>query len=191
MMMRLIKILVIPLAFLFILHASCKKKISNHTLPPLTFNGANTIGCKINGVSWIPQGIYSPGGITYPTSGGYYETAFFPGVHILIQTNSPDEHIELFCRNYSGVGYLLPGKYVLNKNTGDISFGTGQIHHYAYYYTNGKGYFTDSLHNGWIEILKSDSLNKIISGRFEFEGYSPVDGRTFKITDGRFDYKTH
>jgi len=175
------------------IQSSCKKNyITNkEELPPLTFTGANTVGCKINGVPWVPKGVYSPGGITYPTSGGYFETAFFPGVHILIETNSPDGYIELFCRNYSGIGYLLPGIYSLNKNTGDIHFGIGQIHNYSYYYTNGKTYFTDNLHNGWIEILKSDSIKKIISGRFEFEGYNSVDGKTYKITEGRFDYTNH
>jgi|SRR6187200_1253261 len=171
---------------------SCKKENNNNNeLPPLTFEGKNIIGCKINGDPWIPKGIVNGSGVTYPTSGGYFETAFFPGVHILIETNSPDGYIELFCRNYSGIGYLPSQKYLLNKNTGDIHFGTGQIHNYGYYHTNGQTYFTDSLHNGWIEILKSDSINKIISGRFEFEGYNSTDGKVYKITEGRFDYKNH
>jgi hypothetical protein len=170
---------------------SCKKNNNDDELPPLTFEGKNTIGCKINGEVWVPKGITNGGSITYPTSGGYFETAFFPGVHILIETSSSDGYIELFCRNYLGIGYLTPEKYILNKNTGDIHFGTGQIHNYGYYYTNGKAYFTDSLHNGWIEILKSDSVNKIISGRFEFDAYNSTDGKVYKITEGRFDYKNH
>lgn len=176
----------------FLMAASCKK--DNNTgdgLPPLTFEGKNTIGCKINGVPWVPKGITNLSGITYPTSGGYYETAFFPGVHILIETNSTDGYIDLFCRNYSGYGYLGTGQYLLNRNTGDIHFGTGQIHSYGFYRNSGKNYFTDSLHNGWIEILKSDSVNKIISGRFEFDAYNVGDGKIYRITDGRFDYKNH
>ena len=175
------------------MQSGCKKsKVANDDgLPPLTFEGKNTIGCKINGSTWVPKGITNSAGQLYPTSGGYFETAFFPGVHILIATNSPDGYIELFCRNYSGRGYLSPQKYLLNKNTGDIHFGTGQVHSYAYYHTNGKTYFTDSLHNGWIEILKSDSVNKIISGKFEFEAYNPSDTKTYKITEGRFDYRNH
>lgn len=170
----------------------CKKKNNNNNeLPPLTFEGRNTIGCKINGVPWVPKGVFGGAVALYPTSGGYFETAFFPGVHILIETNSPDGYITLFCRNYSGVGYLQPGMYLLNKTTGEIHFGTGQIHNYGFYNFNGKSYFTDDLHVGWIEILKSDSINKIISGRFEFEGYNSTDGKVYKITEGRFDYKNH
>ena len=50
---------------------------------------------------------------------------------------------------------------------------------------------TDSLHTGWIDILKSDSINLIISGKFEFTCYNSTDGKSYIITDGRFDYKTH
>lgn len=176
----------------FLLSAGCKKDGSaGDTLPPLTFEGKNTIGCKINGVPWVPKGITSGSGVIYPTSGGYYETAFFPGVHILIETNSSDGYIDFFCRNYTGYGYLNPGQYLVNKSTGDIHFGVGQIHSYGLYHTNGKTYITDSLHTGWIEIVKSDSINKIISGRFEFETYNASNGKTYKITEGRFDYRNH
>jgi hypothetical protein len=186
-------ILVLIASALCYLQSGCKKsKLEDSDgLPPLTFEGKNTIGCKINGNPWVPMGIVNGAGVTHPTSGGYYETAFFRGVHILIETNSSDGYIEFFCRNYSGIGYLLPGRYLLNKNTGDIHFGTGQIHSYGYYHTNGKTYFTDSLRTGWIEILKSDSVNKIISGKFEFEAYNSLDAKTYRITDGRFDYRNH
>jgi len=46
---------------------------------------------------------------------------------------------------------------------------------------------TDSIHNGWIEIIKLDSVNKIVSGRFEFNIYS--GNKIHKISDGRFDIK--
>jgi len=168
---------------------SCKKDDDN--LPPLTFEGKNTIGCKINGTPWMPKGINAGGVFANPTSGGYYiDPFFFAGIHIWLRTNSGDGSIELFVRNYNSSGYLLPGRYSLNKNTGDVRFGVGQIHSYGKY-INNEEYFSDSLHNGWIEILKSDSINKIISGRFEFVAYNNTNGLSFNITDGRFDYKTH
>jgi hypothetical protein len=167
--------------------ASCKKDKTNDGLPPLTFEGKNTIGCIINGIPWIPKGIYNPGtGIQYPVSGGYYRDPFFPGTHILIQTNSPDGYIQLFWRNYVGNNSIPTGKYYFNKTTGDIAFGNGQIHSYGYYHTNGRNYFTDSLHTGWVEILKADT---VISGRFEFDGYNTSDGKVYRITEGRFDVK--
>lgn len=177
-------------AALCCIQCSCKKEKGDE-LPPLTFEGKNTIGCKINGVPWVPKGVSSGTILLYPTSGGYYyDPFFFPGVHIWLKTNSSDGYIELFVRNFNGSGYLQPGRYLLNKNTGDVRFGTGQIYSHGIYNNNGD-YFTDSLHTGYIEILKSDSINTIISGRFEFVAFNKINGKSFNITDGRFDYKNH
>ena len=179
-------LLCIPIAWL-LTAASCKKdKGTDDGLPPLTFEGKNTIGCKIDGVPWVPKGIFTFAVVLYPTSGGYYVDPFYSNVHVLLKTNSPDGEIELFCRNYSGTKYLQPGTYYFNKKTQQIT-GYYEKHSYGYYYFNNKEYITDSLHRGWIEILKSDTINKIISGRFEFDAYNSTDGKIYKITDGRFD----
>ena len=171
--------------------AGCKKNNQDNILPPLTFEGRNTIGCKINGVAWVPKGIIDPGGITYPTGGGYYAVFNTPLIHIWIKTYNPGDYIDLFVRNYSNYNYLPPGKYLCEKNTSSLPFGYGEQHTYGTYKINGKEYITDSLHKGYIEILKSDSISKIISGRFEFEAYNSVDGKIYTITEGRFDYTNH
>ena len=83
---------------------NCSKnntKNKDSELPPLTFEGNNTIGCKINGEPWVPKGIFAPGVTNYPTRGGYYIDPFYPNVHILLKTYDPEGEIELFCRNYS------------------------------------------------------------------------------------------
>jgi hypothetical protein len=167
---------------------SCTKNI-DHKLPPLTSEGKNTFGCKIDGVSWVPKGIYNWAFIDYPTSGGYYGYYNSPLVHI--ETNDPSGHVDLYIKNYDSYNYLKPGKYLLNKNTSSLPFGYGTIHSYGTYWTNDKEYITDSLHTGWIELIKSDSINKIVSGRFAFDAYNSVNGKTYKITDGGFDYKNH
>lgn len=172
------------------LSSSCKKNNNDGVLPLLTFEGKNTIGCYINGQPWVPKGIYDPTGIQYAVPGGaYYIYPVFPGIQILITTNSPDGEIELFVRNYAGQGYIKPGNYLLNRNTGDLHFGTGQIHSYGSWVTNNRNYITDSLHTGFIEIIKADSINKIVSGRFEFNAYNPTENKTITITEGRFDIK--
>src|ERR1017187_1704281 len=37
-----------------IININCKKSKPSDTLPPVTQSGANTFGCKINGVVWVP-----------------------------------------------------------------------------------------------------------------------------------------
>jgi hypothetical protein len=171
--------------------ASCKKDKVSEGLPPLTFEGKNTIGCKINGVPWVPKGIFGGGVAIYPTSGGYYGTFNSPLIHIWIKTNDASSHINLYVWNYNSYYYVAPGKYFCNRNTSSLPFGYGEKHTYGTYWINNKEYITDSLHTGWIEIIKSDSINKIVSGLFEFDAYNATDGKVFKITDGRFDYKSH
>jgi len=175
---------------LLLIGNSCKKNNADEELPPLTFEGKNTIGCMINGEPWVPKGTFSGGIANYPTDGGYYIDPFFPNVNILLKTNNPQGEIELFCRNYSGSRYILPGRYYFNKKTQSIT-GYFEIHSYGLYSINGKEYMTDSLHNGWIDILKSDSITKIVSGKFEFTCFNTADSKSYIITDGRFDYKTH
>ena len=169
---------------------SCKKELGDN-LPALTLEGKNTFGCKIDGVSWVPKGIYNWAFIDYPTSGGYYAEYNSPLVHILISTNDPAGHVDLYINNYDSYNYLKPGIYLLNKKTSSLPFGYGIKHSYGTYWTNDKEYITDSLHTGWIELIKSDSINKIVSGRFAFDACNATNGKIYKITDGRFDYKTH
>ncbi len=133
--------------FLFLFCSlGCKKSKSDDGLPPLTFEGKNTLGCKINGQPWVPKGISDPSGIQYPVKGGFYERPPFQGIHVLIDGYSSDYKLQLFCRQYTS-GYLLPGKYFFNKNTQTI-YGYGELHSYGYISANGKVYMTDSLHNG-------------------------------------------
>jgi len=173
-----------------ILFYACKKE-SGDKLPPLSFEGKNTFGCKIDGVSWIPKGINGWAFIQYPTSGGYYAEYNSRLVHIWIQTNDPGGHIDLYIKNYDSYNYLKPGRYLLNRNTSSRPFGYGTYLNYGAYWFNNKEYITDSLHTGWIELIKSDSVNKIVSGRFEFDAFNATDGKIYKVTDGRFDYTNH
>jgi hypothetical protein len=173
-----------------LLFTACKKEPGDN-LPQLTFEGKNTFGCKIDGVSWTPKGIYGWTFIDYPTSGGYFAEYNKPLVHVWIKTNDPGGHIDLYIKNYDSYNYLKPGKYVLNKNTSSRPFGYGIYHSYGMYWVNDKEYITDSLHTGWIELIKSDSVNKIVSGRFEFDAYNATNGKIYKITEGTFDYNNH
>jgi Family of unknown function (DUF6252) len=174
---------------LLVIGDSCKKKNNNDDeLPPLTFEGNNTIGCKMDGTIWVPKGISSGGGVLYPVSGGYYGFPFYPGTHFRIRTNDPGNTVEIFLRNYSGSFDIPVGVYYMNKNTQSL-YGSGEIHSYGICNYNGKEFITDSLRTGKIEILKSDRQNGIVSGRFEFDAYNSLQNNVVKITEGRFDVK--
>ena len=67
--MKKTMLLALWLPLIAILFISCKKNID--PLPIETATGANTFGCKVNGVPYIPSGGDPSGGI-YPISGGPY-----------------------------------------------------------------------------------------------------------------------
>src|SRR5450759_808967 len=91
-------ILFIPLFVLFI-QSSCKK----NNLPPETATGANTFGCKVNGVIYTPSGGDASIGL-YPVQGSRYQDVD-GNVGLFIQTVSGNtKYINLYIKKLSGTG---------------------------------------------------------------------------------------
>ncbi len=184
------KIFIKPILFValwsVLIIVSCKKDCEGVNLPPLSLTGKNIFACKINGKCWIAEGYLSFGtGLYVPAiSGGFWPRPNNGRMHLYIVAQRPYiERVELFIRNESAEYFLKPGIYPLNKNTFILDFASYFNEHLVKDY--GALYFTttDSTHTGWIEIIKLDTVNKIISGRFEFS----VIGSS--VTAGRFDIK--
>lgn len=150
---------------------SCQKE----KLPKLTEEGKNTFGCKVNGKNWVPHGTGGFGG-SETTWGG-----FFQNMHtIFITAYDGKESVTVYLENV-----FNSGEYLLS----DSSYGS--------YYIRGSNttipdisFITDSQHTGKVNIVNFDTTNKIVSGTFEFIGVNN-EGKTVRITDGRFDIKSH
>ncbi|MCU7693043.1 hypothetical protein ACFSPU_02200 [Haoranjiania flava] len=65
------KIILLCSLALLLSAGSCKKSAQNQ-LPPATQTGANTFGCKINGVVYKCRGLWDPRGI-FQTDGIYFQ----------------------------------------------------------------------------------------------------------------------
>lgn len=172
--------LIILSAFFFI---SCKKDISE--LPPATQTGANTFGCKIDGVFWAPQsfaGINASNKLEARYGGNN-------GVFINARnfSSSPTEtEFEIYLSNVTG-----PGIYNLNATTGIYP---SQTANYAYYVkrkiTPINEWITNAQFTGTVEVTKSDKVNGIISGTFSFTaGELTGAASAVSVTEGRFDIK--
>ena len=177
----------IMLCFCF---ASCKKtnapdtpKTELEKLPPITQTGANTFGCLVNGVAWLPNG-------SKPQTGGsniqiYVDPTFQGGVFSVggNKYKIPDSHISI-----SSGGCTNIGVYNLSSNLNAAS-----------YYQTKLGSFACELSTtdigcykyGYFEITKYDLATGIFSGTFVFKLYNPQSlcGDTIRITNGRFDVK--
>jgi len=160
--------------YLIVLHAlylsACNKIYIEPNLPAETQTGANTFGCKVNGKKWIPKAwfVFNMGASWYNGSFRIWEVRY---------TNTPkvDQQISIRVESVNGTG-----SYVLNK-----------IHHVQFRnQLNSCDYNTDSLNTGHLIITKLDTINKIISGRFDFK-VKQAGCPDIEVSEGRFDYNYH
>ncbi len=172
-------ILFIPLFVLFI-QSSCKKD----NLPPETATGANTFGCKVNGVIYTPSGGDASVGF-YSVRGGWFLSGSDRGLCIRTVSGNT-KFIDIYIKKLDTIGI-----YKLNSNT---QFFPNAVYAESYGYyaikTNGtySNFVTNATYTGWVNV-KQILPGGIIAGTFEFTAYNKQTGETVTITDGRFDVK--
>jgi hypothetical protein len=171
---------------LLIISSSCKKHVITpqeelSKLPPATQTGANTFGCLVNGVAFLPDGSnFSLGPIKQCnyiyTGGGYHFTvaadnksvsSLIKGIVIGTDSLAIAEGQTLTFKTFA------PGNadasYTLYTNTGDIN-----------------KYITNNTVSGQLTITKLDSIKDFVSGTFYFTAVNDK-GEKVQVTDGRFD----
>jgi len=148
---------------------SCNKK-SSKCLPPITQNGANTFGCKIDGEIYAVTGIYESNSVSCGEG-----NQVLIGFEKSINSSNCDDYINFNDITITLMDSLQIGNFQLTY------FGKNRATAYktlpTVYYT------TDTSHNGGLKITRSDN---IIAGTFWFDAKGN-DGTTIHVTDGRFD----
>lgn len=172
--------------FVFLFCISCKKSHPSKVLPPVTQTGANTFGCKINGQVWVPYyrcDSYCMGCVELAYNiRPVYSTSIFPLRFSLKAGKSGNP--------FSGFLNFSPAPL---RGLTDISYinAVGNVaDSMAIDFTTDAGYFRTFYgnHNDIFQITKLDTVNKIISGIFNFTLYSsPSD--SIVVTEGRFDLR--
>lgn len=168
--------------FLILLITGCKKD----NLPTETATGANTFGCKVNGVVYTPSGGDASIG-WYPVQGGWFlDVDNNRGLYISTVSGNT-KFIDLYIKILS-----TPGIYNLNYNTTPRPIAY-RCENYGYYSTkdsngNYSRFVTNVTYTGWINV-KQILAGGIIAGTFEFTAYNQQTGETVTVTDGRFDVK--
>lgn len=173
------------LLLISILGGQCKKHINHKedVLPPITQDGKNTFGCKINGKVWVPYYpcFKLPAGATalaYEIR-PFYDTAVLPIFFSLRAGNNANGGSGFFI----GQNSTISDRIFRVGNVMDsllISFTTGTGYSYYNFDT-----LPGSLPKEFL-ITKLDTVKGIVSGTFAFTLYSgPGDSIVF--SDGRFD----
>jgi hypothetical protein len=153
-------------------------------LPKPTQEGKNTLGCRLDGKKWIPNGLPGApgGGRSAPVLGGYQKPIAGIKWFVHIQSYRDQEGVILFLRDV-----VKPGVYELNQATETFPRALTPSN-YALYETRSEAYLTDATHTGQVTITRADTVNWIISGTFEFTAVNRQDpGKVVRVTKGRFD----
>ena len=150
-------------------------------LPAITQTGANTFGCLVDGVAWLPNG-------SKPQNGGsniqVYVDPTFQGGRFSItghQYNNFQSKLSFGASSCTSAGYY------------DISLSVNGIDYNRFLNNVSTCEFssfdTGSYRRGNFNITRYDLTNGIFSGTFEFTIKSQACGDTIRITNGRFDVK--
>ena len=157
---------------------TCKRE---EPLPLYTQSGQNTLGCLINGKSYIPDGGGSWSGIK-PVNGGLFAVRDAPyTIGIFIRTYAKDkQRIAIFLNDYK------LGPHLLNSTTPTMPASLDPKDYGLYESGSGETYVTSSKYTGVVTITKADTVSGIVAGSFSFKAANST-GQTVSISQGRFD----
>lgn len=154
-------------------------------LPPLTNEGANTFGCRIDGEVWVARSNH----ILFPKiSGSFGAKAFYVTGQQYDSKDSIKESISFRIEEISKPDTFYLGDWQRDfpaSNGGYTDFISG-----ADYYTRG---FGTGSYSGQVVITSMDTTpraaNRHIAGIFWFTASDTVRQKTIEITEGRFDFR--
>ncbi|MCK4664294.1 MAG: hypothetical protein KAT68_15605 [Bacteroidales bacterium] len=174
------KVIIILIILLIGLFTRCVKKENPlpTELPPITESGENTFGCLIE------------------------DEIFVPDIRRIVCCEAQAIPIVFDFPKYPEYFFRISAVRKVNKNDNakdaevvlmvDSIFQGGSFSlFYATVKYENVYYYTDSIDNGTIEILKLDSINNIISGLFYFQAIDKnnTNSKIINIINGRFDLK--
>jgi hypothetical protein len=140
-------------------------------LPPATQTGANTFGCLLDGVAFLPDNLPNSTNYFYQLTGGNY---YF----VIGASNYKNNDLNI-------IRLRTEKKQIFQGQTYDL-FEWVDGNAIGNYTKNNVELYTSHLNSGKLTITKLDESNKIASGTFWFD-VKDGNGIIHQIRDGRFD----
>ena len=184
-MKKLIYLLVIAITLNCCSHHNDDQPVSEISkLPPATQTGANTAGCLVNGIAFLPKGYVVPGNL------------------VCNYTDGENFSLKISEKIFQGSTQMLRSVIFgsqnqnLHDNVG-VSFALGQNNYDGYskfgtYVINGaftddpNYYSTSSTITGEFKITYFNYNQAIISGTFWYDAINST-GQKVEVRNGRFD----
>jgi len=156
--------------------------------PDITTEGLNTFGCKINGKEWVPcVDLYGLAATLRPIDSRLTESdgSNFLGMSATYFMSSISDTSSMF---FLGLKPLKVG--ILNaQDLAHLRIKFSLLYNEG---LNGKSWSADKTGiNTSIEILRLDTAQNIIAGKFSCLLISDDRSDTLVLTDGRFDLNYH
>ena len=169
---------------------SCCNKDEDKTpieqLPPATTTGANSAGCLVNGVAFLPKGSSQFG----PTLSCFYQQlqdGYHLGLGIADKSNGNIKAVnislnpnELTENTTYHLVAIVNGSANYNSNFGEYTIYSN--------ITNDNKFTTTNTYIGELKITKLNTQQRIVSGTFWYDAINP-QGDIVKIREGRFDMR--
>lgn len=155
-------------------------------LPPVTQSGANTAGCLVNGVAFLPKGFFPTGNLFFFYQDGK-DFSLSIGERTLQGDNDIIKNINITSLNqnlHDNVGVSI--ELGQNENNGNSKFGVYSIDAVAP--PNPKYYSTNSIIKGELKINYHNYNQAILSGTFWFDAINS-NGEIVQVREGRFDIR--
>lgn len=179
------KHLVLPLICFAFLSVHCRKDKSkpSTTLPPITQEGKNTFGCKVDGEVWVPF---------YKCNIGNNPCG---ELSVDVYKTNPGSPMPLSFSIRAGIKNSdnSLSYFVIETNWNQGIHSTGNKIDsvtVTYLKTSGLDYYNYNYYNKLekFEIKRLDVANNILAGEFELTLYNSFSD-SVRITDGRFDFQ--
>ena len=151
-------------------------------LPPATQIGANTAGCLVNGVAFLPKGYFTTGNLVcYYIDGKDFTLGIRESIIQGGNENIRTILISSFNQNlHDNVGVTFPLiEYGANSKSGEYVINAVASPAPGYYSSN-------SIVTGEFKITYHNYNNAILSGTFWFDAINS-NGDIVKVREGRFD----
>jgi len=170
-------------SILILILSSCEKTYDSITMPSATVTGQNTLGCFINDSIYIP----------------YAKFGWRRRLEFVSNYNTNDSSFQLQTLNIKHFNYLNHVHINIGKvyKVGTYPLVDAQIYTYGspdlicYYRSNKSGICTfwldSTLNKNQVKITNFDTVNKTISGEFNFVAVSHDSIDTVVVKNGRFD----